>query len=107
MILYSEFSLRKHINAPQFNRMRHRFRGPRESEKINLEMNQLYYSIHKQYEIQQAFNDKFVTYAENILDGAELTGLGFNGEGDIEIPGLSDMAKRIDALDRRVRALEA
>lgn len=105
-VIYSKYNLRKHINAPQFNRMRHRFRGPRESEKINLEMDQLYYSIHKQDETHKAFNDKFVMYAEMLLEGGTLTGIDFEGE-EIIISGLLDVAKRLDALARRVQALEA
>lgn len=70
---YSEHNLRRHFNAPQFTRSRHRFRGPRESEKINLEMDQLHYSIHKLYQGQDEFQEHFVDRANLLLEGGDTT----------------------------------
>jgi len=103
---YAEHNIRRHFNAPQFTRSRHRFRGPRESEKINLEMDQLYYSIHKLYQIQDEFQEHFVQSANLLLEGGNID-VEFNEDGPIEVIGLEELVVRVDMLRRRVKALEA
>lgn len=103
---YAEHNLRRHFTAPQFTRSRHRFRGARESEKVNLEMDQLYYSIHKLYDIQNQFQDHFVQRANLLLEGGSIE-VESNEDGPIDVVGLEELVARVDMLRRRVKALEA
>lgn len=118
---YSEHNLKEQFNAPQFTRVRHRFRGPRESEKINLEINQLYYSINKLYSIQNDFNDHFIKSANLLIEGGEISLMGekypssdlYPGDetytvGDpLVLLGLVELAAEIERLERRVKNLSA
>lgn len=103
---YSEHNMRRQFNAPNFTRTRHRFRGPRESEKINLEMNQMYTAIQVLHKNHDEFQHRFVESATTLLEGEGLT-VEMNEDGPIVLVGLEELASRIDMLRRRVKALEA
>lgn len=102
---YSEENKRKHFNAPQFTRMRHRFRGPRESEKVNLEIDQLAFSIRKLYQSDSGFRDKFVGLADLLLVGGEVEGLEDEEEDVIELEGLEALVLRAQRAMTRARSL--
>lgn len=112
---YSDDNRRIYFSAPQFTKFRHRFQGPRESQKINLEIDQLYYSIRKLYDKQEEFQYKFVEKADLLLGGypADLDYPGSNTFPsaelfpDLDLSGIEEFAERLDKLQRRVQALEA
>jgi len=102
---YSNYDKRQHFNAPQFNRMRHRYRGTRETYKINLEIGQLTYSIHKLYKVHEEFKEDFIQKAELLLEGGDI---GVNDESDqaINLTGLEDLVARVSSLANRVNSLD-
>lgn len=104
MISYSEHSMSTQFSAPQFTISRHRFRGVRESEKINLEIDQLAYSVRKLYEQQASFRASFREKATTLLEGGPITGLEDESSNTVEVIGLNDLTARVAMLQRRVDA---
>lgn len=104
MISYSEHNMSTQFSAPQFNIARHRFRGVRESEKINLEMDQMAYSLRKMYEQQANFRASFIEKATVLLEGGELTGLENESSETVEVVGLDSLTARAHMLQRRLQA---
>lgn len=104
--LYHEYNRREQFLAPQFNRSRHRYRGPRESFKINLEIDQFAFSVHRLYESYEDFREEFIMKASLLLSGGES---GFNDEDDqsVLLPGYEELVARLQRLQSRARALEA
>jgi hypothetical protein len=104
MISYSEHNLSSQFSAPQFNIARHRFRGARESEKVNLEIDQLTFSLRKIYEQQANFRANFRAKATILLDGGSINGLTDELATTVELVGLNDMTARAHMLQRRLWA---
>lgn len=104
-VFYADINKRNFFSAPQFNRMRHRYRGPRESSKINLEVDQISFSLHKLYETYNAIFGDFRTYANLLLEGGDTEVDSLSG--DLVLDGLEELTARVVALDKRVKALEA
>lgn len=104
MISYSEHSMSTQFSAPQFTISRHRFRGVRESEKMNLEMDQLAYSVRKLYEQQANFRANFREKATTLLEGGTIIGLEDESSTTIEVVGLNDLTARVSMLQRRIDA---
>lgn len=105
-IFYHTFNERLYFDAPQFNRMRHRYRGVRESAKVNLEIDQTSFSINRLYEKQTVFDDSFVLYAELLTEGGNV-GVNDGNNAPIVITGIDELAARIEGVTKRVKALEA
>jgi hypothetical protein len=105
-IFFFEENPRRKFDAPQYTRNRHRFRGPRESEKINLEINQTLFSIKKLYEKNEKFRDNFINHATLLLGGGD-SGVNDEGNNPLVLLGLENLIVRIDQLERRLKALEA
>jgi hypothetical protein len=112
-ITYSEADKRYWYYQPQLTRWRHRYRGPRESLKINQEIGQLLYDLTK---IKQR-NDELLAELDYYTDIMQ-NGWDFDGDVDYtdysssttfapaELPGNIDLASRIESLRNRVRGLE-
>jgi len=104
--LYHEYNRREQFLAPQYTRSRHRYRGPRESYKVNLEIDQFAFSVHRLHETYEDFRGEFVTKAFLLLEGGES---GFNDADDQQVllPGYEELVARLQRIQNRVRALEA
>jgi hypothetical protein len=116
------------ILQPQTTRWRSRYRGPRESWKQNLEMNQIAYDIHQLYtrtyadEIQYETNHHSIEFglSNNLAftitgvrqfdDGIFDSTLGYDAATPNTYPasinGSEDMVRRIQELQFRVGMLE-
>lgn len=101
---YSDVERRNHFSAPQMTITRQRYRGPRESEKINLEMNQLAFSIKRLYERYDQLAADFVEDASILLEGGTLFVESENGP--LKVDGLENLTGRIEDLSKRLKALE-
>lgn len=90
-----------HFDAPQFNRANHRYRGWRESEKINQEINQIRFSIYKLYERYDNINDELDVKIDLLSDGGAVTAVL-----NTTLDGNTSLAAKINVLHQRVKALE-
>lgn len=125
-IFYSPIDIKGKILPAQFTRMRHRYRGPRESEKINLEHHQIFYSITKLFQQYNDIREELNTTIEFMYSGDYVGSVEFQGllqpyEGlepspdlqpgadtfmDLWVNGLGEVGQRIQTLNARVRNLE-
>jgi len=102
--LFSEIDLRRQFNAPDFTRTRHKARAPRESSKINLETDQLAYSIHKLANRSSDFREKFRNRASDILSGG--TEEYEYNDVSVTVPGLLGLAERLNGVKKRVDSFD-
>ena len=72
-VLYSLNQPNNTIYAPQLIRSRSRHRGPRESEKINLEMYQFLFDVRKLYELVGFNTNTYYYVSDSIEYGSSLT----------------------------------
>lgn len=85
-ILYAPINKRVQVSAPNFTRSRARFRGQRESFKINTEIHQLAYDLHKLYEKYDSLNTTLTINLSTIENGGQIgRTLYFTAEG---VPGV-------------------
>lgn len=104
-LLYKTYDKREHLDAPQYTRLKQRYRGPRESYKANLEINQLLHSVAKLNEVYDLFQAEFEDIGSVFLSGGELpTVLGEDGEA-IHLQGLNEIAAKIEQLHIRINNL--
>lgn len=102
---YSDDNKRAHFDAPQFNRMRHRYRGIRESQKLNLEMNQILFSIRRLYERYNDMTASMIARVSTLYEGGTITGVE-DVDGNIELEGIDAIASRMLDLNKRIKSLE-
>jgi hypothetical protein len=111
--LLSWIDRRYWVYQPNFTRHRHRFRGVRESEKVNQEIVQYYYDL-KRVELMNATTyDSLEDYEDSIVDGAIVDDLLYNWYGDdvvtdepLVLLGTTDLAARLETLRKRIGFLE-
>lgn len=101
-ILYTMLDRRKWIMAPNFVRTRHRYRGYRESAKINLEIHSMTYDlkrIKKQIIDLQSTWDQYLTDLVSgvVLDLTSTT---------LTVEGLDSLNARVANVMRRIQSLE-
>lgn len=97
----------RQLSAPQFQRSRQRLRGPRESEKMNLEVAQFYYDIERLYERLQEVGVRLASNIAAIEDGTVSLEVYEGGSSTVSlISGMLDIATEISMLEDRVRSLE-
>lgn len=116
-ILYFEHRKDKLLFSPQYTRVRHRYRGPRESYKNNLEQSQIRFTIHKLYKAFNDFRADFlakhadlyggIVFEEGIFPGDQLyPGATTYPNEDFRLSSIDDLTMRLQDLQSRVRALE-
>lgn len=101
MITYHQYDARALLSAPQFVRMRSRYRGPRESYKFNLESQQFLYDVRRLLARYTGMAGIFKTDVSWIEDGGTVPGVT---PGDLL--GLNVLSERAAALSNRLRKLE-
>jgi predicted RNA-binding protein associated with RNAse of E/G family len=111
--LYSEIDKSDWYYQPNFVRFRHRYRGVRESYKINTEITQYYYDIRKIFNESESIRDDLDTYSDIILNGGTIDGCVYYEvlsatpiESNLELIGLSELAIRTEKLRNRTKILE-
>lgn len=124
-VFYDDENIHGTFVQPQFTRLRHRYRGPRESWKINLEHGQMSYQIYKLYEKAGTIRTKYLDNVELLESGDEAIVEGYPGLmpsntlepsntlhpqdpiPHIQIFGLDTLTERIQRLQQRIRFLES
>lgn len=100
---YENPELKTQLSQPTLTRARHRYRGPRESYKLNLEISQLLYDFTRLYDrvidAEQLHLDGVVTVTEPT--DPPITELA------ADWIGLYELTSRVQRLRDRVRTLEA
>lgn len=123
-VFYFDYDRREHFSAPQFTRMRHRYRGVRESHKVNLEIDQIGFSLHKLYEGDHQFRSEFADKATLLMQGGPIPvkiggSYAYPGQDvyptqevfplsgdDVLLLGLEGLATKIARLQSRLKSLE-
>ena len=111
-IFYSRINRNAILYQPNYTRMRHRYRGHRESEKINLEMGQMYADLAKIDLELTTVEDNLETYVSYLLDGVTHNEATFTDEDAtpndevVTIIGLNAFQGLMDSLERRIERLE-
>jgi len=112
-VLFQPVDNTNRVHQPNFTRWRHRLRGPRESYKINLEMDQFYYDIQTLKIRYDIVRDNLDYITGHYTEGGAMTGVevaweldATPGEEDLVLEGLNNLSARIESLRERVRKLE-
>ncbi len=134
-VLFSQPNTSYFIMAPQLTRWRSRYRGQRESYKVNLEMQQLLFDIRKLYE-QVSFTTAYIannsinlehgvslvgfywsnyyptqiydtsTYDADEYDGPVTSSIPSEDLNELDLTGTNDIVIRLSRLLKRVETLE-
>lgn len=103
---YFTVNRREFFNAPQFTRVNHRFRGQRESEKINLEVHQMYFSIRKLYNLTASLRERYLNYATLLVEGGTIANDLTDQSGTpLFLEGINSLTTRASMLERRLKSL--
>lgn len=97
---HSNPTIKTQLSQPNLTRARHRYRGPRESHKVNLEINQYLYDITRLYQLTLTAEATFRAHMLTLTDGGQAI-------PDLDVVGLTELTNRTQRLRDRVRALEA
>lgn len=103
---YFETDLRAEFSAPQFTRLRARYRGVRESWKVNLEIDQLLFSITGLYDRYNTLHADLVLTSELLFEGGAVTGVTDYDDDPLVLEGLNSLIEDVAALKARVKRLE-
>ena len=98
-VLFHDKDRRSQLTQPQISRYRSRFRGPRESSEINLEIHQTYYDVARLYARANDMVQTMAEHRETLWDGGTVVDA-------VAIEGLTELITRVDRLRSRVAALE-
>ncbi len=111
--LYSLVDKKRWIHQPNFTRWNHRYRGVRESLKINTEIHQAYYDLYRLEERADDILDYLEEKSELLTDGGYIDGVEFQisddatpGISPMYLMGLDDMITTIENLRNRTKDLE-
>ncbi|HJS83572.1 MAG TPA: hypothetical protein VJ742_12135 [Nitrososphaera sp.] len=113
-ILYSPENQphRAFLAVPQLVRWRHRFRGTRESYKINLESDQIRFDTHR---LCEKYNELTILHKAQktiVIDGGELEDITFREDDAtptdeaVVLVGLEALSQRVQRLKDRITNLE-
>lgn len=111
-IFYSRINKSAILYQPNYTRVRHRYRGHRESEKINLEMGQMFADLAKIDLELTTVEDNLETNVSNLLDGVTHSEATFTDEDatptdeTVTLIGLNAFQGRMAALEQRIKRLE-
>ena len=112
-VLYRTIDKRNWTHQPQLTRWRHRWRGNRESLKVNTEINQTFYDLTRLNTRAETVDSTLETNRDTIRDGGYLGGIDFQWASDatptiepVFLPGMDDVTTRIELLRKRIRDLE-
>lgn len=114
-LVYAEVDRRNWLLQPNFVRSRARFRGPRETEKINLEINQMYYDLHRTRAKMDATASNLEAFIQRFEGGVSFEDIDLRAEWTdpldpdeqtVELLSMTELARQIDRLRSRVKSLE-
>lgn len=97
------------IVQPQFTRMRHSYRSPLSSEKINLEANQFSFDIYNLYQKSNIVEGKIgVANKALFSNGLSLDAIGIEiswSVSDFQL-GINQIASRLEKMNQRLEVLQ-
>lgn len=102
---HQPFNRRRHLSVPQFTRSNHRFQGSRESYKINLEIQQILYSLSKLDETYSVLSDDLKEVNQVLFEGGEIPAVADHNGDPLTTPGIEGMIGRLKTLQHRVSNL--
>lgn len=109
--LYAAINKDEWIYAPAFVRQRHRYRGQRESIKMNSEISGLRLDVSRLYEKYQTLHDRTLEYLQNCVNGGSVSAKFYFADDPVPalnpfaFSGVNDISLRIDMLRQRMRSL--
>lgn len=106
-IFYAEYNKRAILTSPDFNRARHAFRSPRDSYQINLESEQLRYSIKKLYSKDTTLKTDMISKGTTMTEGGTVA-VKYNSDANPDeiLDGIETLAASVYDARRRIEALE-
>lgn len=111
-VFYTRIDKKSLVYQPSYTRVRHRYRGHRESHKVNLEMSQMYAELARIDIDLSSVEDNFENHIENILTGINYSDIYFTDQDAtptneaVAITGLNDFMGKLQALEQRIARLE-
>jgi hypothetical protein len=100
------------LYQPNYTRVRHRYRGPRESPKVNQELDQILADLSQlEIDITEAENE-LTTQISNILDGVTYSNITYTDEdatptdSPIALKSMISHAKDLTVLEERIKRLQ-
>lgn len=101
-ILYTLVNRSDWVIEPTFTVMRHRYRGPRQSYKYNLELGSLRFEIMRMRNQLDAMRTRFDRYQDFLIYGGTL-------ELDaalVDVEGIYNLSSKVQTTIRRIKSLE-
>lgn len=106
-LFYNEVDRKKWIYEPNLSRTRHRYRGNRESYKVNLEISQFVFDVNNIYKKMTNFLDTTMRYVSYISRGSTILDIEYSGTTEPNVMiGLLDMSSEVEELKNRVIEME-
>ena len=105
-LFYEEVNKKSWFYQPNLSRSRQRYRGTRESAKLNLEIQQFLYDVYRINSKSDALISTSVRYAAYISRGTTIEDIEFSGTNDNAIVGLTQMSSDVEDLRNRIIELE-
>lgn len=108
---YSRINRESWLYQPRFVRTRHRYRGHRESEKVNLDINQIYADMSYLASEMNIAEDNLETDIDNVLNGKTYTDVTYTDEDAtptnelITLKSLDVFSGEMAALEQRIKRL--
>lgn len=106
MVLYTDTT---RIYQPNFVRWRHRYKGVRESLKVNQEIGQYYYDIkNSDYKLDN-MDDLLDEVSDTIVNGGAVDGVQYEtdtGDEDLVLLGFDELAAQVERARVRIKRLE-
>lgn len=106
---YTAVRIDNRVYQPNFVRWRHRFRGPRESLKVNQEIGQYRYDLNKSLKRLDDLDAALETMSDLFVNGGSVEGVTFTEDGETEavvIAGFEDLSGRLAHARDRIRVME-
>jgi len=111
-IFYTRLQRGATLHQPGYSRVRHRFRGHRETEKINLEIGQMYAELSRlDSSITEAENE-LEAYVGDVNNGVTYSNITFTDEdatptnANVTLEALSPFMGKLAGLENRIVRLE-
>lgn len=108
-IFYDNNKTTFELTEPQLTRWRHRYRGHRESLKVNTEGDQMKYDIHSLYAQLESLRERLMRNFHLLEQGGEVDALyseDGGAEDSVVLSGLDSIAAEIEALRHRLQRQE-
>ncbi len=111
-VFYTRIDKKALVYQPSYTRIRHRYRGYRESHKVNLEMSQMYAEL-SQIDIDLSIvENDFENVVDNILEGVTYSDIYFTDQdatptnGLVSLTGFDEFLGKLQSLEQRILRLE-